>query len=182
MFYGFSNEAGQYVSEQCLVQPLYSSEGGPPTWSQWWSKYCYMATSPFLARRVNCGRTAGLCYLSLPPDHRAEAWGGEDNHPPPHTHTYSLPSPSRPGSQLMVVDVSGLGWTWPSPTVFQAEDKPLTPLWSRRQSEAQREWGAYWRPCHRMTPSVSFPVIQDIRQSAPWEGTTCSDDTYWNIC
>lgn len=27
MFYGFSNEAGQYVSEQCLVQPLYSSKG-----------------------------------------------------------------------------------------------------------------------------------------------------------
>lgn len=89
VFYGFSNEAGQYVSEQCLVQPLYSSEGGPPTWSQWWSKYCCMATSPSLARRVNCGRTAGLCYLSLPPDHRAEAWGGEYDHASPPSHCES---------------------------------------------------------------------------------------------
>lgn len=28
MFYGFSNGPGQYVSERCLVQPLYSSEVG----------------------------------------------------------------------------------------------------------------------------------------------------------
>lgn len=36
MFYGFSNGPGQYVSERCLVQPLYSSEvgGGPPTCSR----------------------------------------------------------------------------------------------------------------------------------------------------
>lgn len=29
-FYGFSNGAGQYGNEQCLVQPLYSSEGDHP--------------------------------------------------------------------------------------------------------------------------------------------------------
>lgn len=118
------------MSEQCLVQPLYSSEGGPPTWSQWWSKYCCMATSPSLACRVNCGRTAGLCYLSLPPDHRAEAWGREDehgSHPSPLWIPHSLPSPSRPGSRLIVVDVSGLGWTWQSPMSFKQKTNRSRP-------------------------------------------------------
>lgn len=66
MFYGFSSEAGQYVSAQCLVQPLCSGEWGPPTSSQWWHKYCYMAvTSPFpRSQKVNC-RTAERCHLSF---------------------------------------------------------------------------------------------------------------------
>lgn len=33
-------------------------------------KYCSVATSHSPAHRVNCGWTAGQCYLSLHPDHR----------------------------------------------------------------------------------------------------------------
>ena len=162
-----------WVSSVWCSHCIPARRGGPPTWSQWWSKYCYMATSPSLARRVNCGPTAGLCYLSLPPDHRGRGlrWRGRSQpaapHPPPPPPSillwipHSLPSPSRPGSQLIVVRCLWAGLNLAEPHVFQAEDKPLTPLWSRRQSEAQREWGAYWRPCHRMTPLVSFPLIQD---------------------
>lgn len=179
MFYDFSNEAGQYVSEQCLVQPLYSCKEGPPTWSRWWSKYCCMATSSSLAHRVNCGQTAGLCYLSLPPDHSAEAWGREDNHASPHPAVnppfYALPIWVRKLANSSHCLWAGLYLA--EPHVFQAEDKPLAPLWSRRQREAQREWSAYWRPCHRITPLVFFSLIQAIRQSASWEGATCSDDT-----
>lgn len=36
-------------------------------------KYCSVATSHSPAHRVNCGWTAGQCYLSLRPDHRDSA-------------------------------------------------------------------------------------------------------------
>lgn len=186
-FMAFPNEAGQYVSEQCLVQSLYSSQGGPPTWSQWWSKYCCIATSPSIACRVNCGWTLGLCYLSLPPDHRDRGLRRRGRSPPTTTTT-PRPTVNPPPSALPVLvrkpaNSSRCLWAGlnlAEPHVFQAKDKPLTPLWSRRRSEDQREWGAYWSPCHRMTPSVSFPLIQDIRQSVWWDGATCSDNTYWN--
>lgn len=88
-----------------------------------------MATSPSLAHRVNCGQTAGLCYLSLPPDHSAEARGGEDNHasppPVPLLLPHSLPSPIlvrklANGSQCLWA-----GLNLAESHVFQAEDKPL---------------------------------------------------------
>lgn len=132
-FMAFPNEPGQYVSEQCLVQSLYSSQGGgPPTWSQWWSKYCCMATSPSIARRVNCGQAAGLCYLSLPPDHggRGLRWRGWSRQPPfsvPLWIPHPLPSPSWSGSQLIVFNVSGLGWTWQSPTSFKQKTNRSRP-------------------------------------------------------
>lgn len=120
VFYCFSNEAGQYVNEQCLVQPLYSSQGGPPTWSQWWSKYCCADTSPSLARRVNCGPMAELCYLSLSPANRCLRHWGQSRRA--LSLSPSLPSPSWSGNQLIVVDVSGLGWLAES-HVFQEDDK-----------------------------------------------------------
>lgn len=142
--------------------------GGPPTWSQWWSKYCYMATSPSLARRVNCGQTAGPCYLSLPPDLKSEA----SLRGRVQSHKCSQPTVNPRLSDLAVLAMKlansspclWAGFNLAESHIFHAVDKPLTPLWSRRKSEAQREWGAYWRPCHRMTPLVSFPLIQDIRQ------------------
>lgn len=64
------------------------------------------------SRKANCGRKAGPCYLSLPPDHRAEA--GANN----HTRAWVLlwtPPPSRCPRSQIVAHVSRLGWTWKSP-------------------------------------------------------------------
>lgn len=66
------------MSEQCLVQPLCSSEGGGRGGDHPHevSDEVNTAARPrplSLTHRVNCGQTVGLCYLSLPPDRSPEA-------------------------------------------------------------------------------------------------------------
>lgn len=140
------------------------ASGGPPTWIQWWSKYCCMATSPSRAHRVNCGRTAGLCYLSLPPDHGAEAWDDHAN-ASPCCESPTLPSLSWSGSQLIVVNVFGLGWTWQALTSFKPKTNRLRPSGAEgkarpRGNEVPKDaLVTGWRPW------FFFPLMQDIRQS-----------------
>lgn len=140
-FMAVPNEPGQYVSEQCLVHSLYSSEGGdhPHEVSDGVNTVAW-ATSPSTARRVNCGRTAGLCYLSLLPDQGA----GERNAPPrlfPLRIPNPLPSESWSGSRLIVVNVSRLGWTWQS----------LTSL--KQKTNRRRPSGAEGRPGGNEVPT-----------------------------
>lgn len=163
-----------WVSSVWCSHCIPARRGGPPTWSQWWSKYCYMATSPSLARRVNCGPTAGLCYLSLPPDHRGRGLRRRGRsqptpRPPPHP---LHPAVNPPLSALPVQarkpansSPMSLGWV-------ELGRAPC--LSSRRQTadaplEPKAKWGpkgmrCLLTPCHRMTPLVSFPLIQDSRR------------------
>lgn len=80
------------------------------------------ATSPlFLACKVNCDPEAVPCYLSLPPDHRAEA--GANNHArtrvPQWTKTALISGCPRLHSSSPCL---GWGWTWKSPMSCCAED------------------------------------------------------------
>lgn len=80
VFYGFSNEAGQYVSEQCLVQLLYSSEGGPPTWSQ----LLFRGHVPLPCSQDKLWLDGRAMLSQLAPRSQMLAWGWECSHPAVH--------------------------------------------------------------------------------------------------
>lgn len=132
MFYGFSNGPGQYVSKRCLVQPLYSSEVGGDHPHE-----AGTATSPFfLTRKANCGPEAVPCYLSLPPDHRADA--GANNHARTHIPLWVQPTPTSDCPHLQIVAlVSQLGLNLEEPHDCCAVDKLLTSLRSRKKKEKE---------------------------------------------
>lgn len=82
----------------------------------------------FLACKANCGPEAAPCYLSLSPDHRAEA--GANNHGRTHVPQWTKPTPisgfPRLHSRSPYLSAGAEHWR-----ALRNVAQLLTPIWSR---------------------------------------------------